>query len=278
MFSGRKLLIVTKHKKEHVIIPIVEKELGVQCFVANNFDTDTLGTFTGEIERKDDPITTARNKCMKGMELSDFDMAIASEGSFGPHPTIFFARADDEFLLFVDKKNNIEIFARELTTDTNFSGATISTMEQLKEFADSVQFPTHALIVRKAKDDFREIQKGITDWENLFEAYNHFIKLHSSVYVETDMRAMYNPTRMKVIEKATKKLAGKINSLCPQCSMPGFGITNAEQGLPCNFCHFPTRSTLKFIYTCTKCNYTKEQMYPHNKQTEDPMYCDICNP
>jgi hypothetical protein len=62
MFKGRSLLIATKHKKEEVIAPIFERELGVKCFVSADFDTDELGTFSGEIERKFDPITTARKK------------------------------------------------------------------------------------------------------------------------------------------------------------------------------------------------------------------------
>ena len=108
MFQGRNLLIATKHEKEKVIAPILEKELGVKCFVSSDLDTDKLGTFTGEIERMDDPITTARNKCLTGMDLTNCDLAIASEGSFGPHPTMYFITADEEFLLFVDKKNYIE--------------------------------------------------------------------------------------------------------------------------------------------------------------------------
>jgi hypothetical protein len=56
MFKGRKLIIATKHKKEIVIAPILEKGLGVKCFTDETFDTDRLGTFTGEIERKLDPI------------------------------------------------------------------------------------------------------------------------------------------------------------------------------------------------------------------------------
>lgn len=51
-FSQRKLVIATKHHKEKVIAPLIEKVLGVECFVGKNFDTDTLGTFTGEVERK----------------------------------------------------------------------------------------------------------------------------------------------------------------------------------------------------------------------------------
>ena len=49
MFAGRKVLIATKHKKELVLSPILEKELVVSCFVSEQFDTDILGTFSGEI-------------------------------------------------------------------------------------------------------------------------------------------------------------------------------------------------------------------------------------
>lgn len=278
MFNNRKLVIATKHEKEIVIAPLFEKELGVRCVVAKNFDTDVLGTFTGEVERKDDPIATARNKCLMAMELNDADLAIASEGSFGVHPSIFFVSADDELLLFLDKKNDLEIIARELSTDTNFNGEEIKSEKQLIDFATKVNFPSHALILRKAKNDFTEIVKGIADWETLNKTFHQFLEKYGTAFFETDMRAMYNPTRMKVIEKATQKLIDKINSCCPQCNTPGFGITDAKRGLRCIQCHFPTRSTLSYVYTCQKCFYSKEEMYPNNKTTEDPMYCDVCNP
>lgn len=278
MFNNRNLVIATKHEKEIVIAPLLENELGVQCLVAKNFDTDVLGTFTGEVERKDDPITTARNKCLMAMELNNSDLAIASEGSFGIHPSIFFAPADDEILLFLDRKNDLEIIARELSTDTNFNGEEIKTEKQLVDFARKVKFPSHALIIRKAKNDFTEIVKGIADWETLNKTFHQFLEKYGTAFFETDMRAMYNPTRMKVIEKATKKLVDKINSCCPQCNTPGFGITDGKQGLPCSYCGNETRSTLSYIYTCQKCSYTKKDMYPNKKTEEDPMYCDRCNP
>ncbi len=278
MFSGRNLLIATKHEKEKIIAPLSEGGLGVKCFVPENFDTDVLGTFTGEVERKDDPVTTARNKCLLAMQQYDCDMAVASEGSFGMHPFMLFIYADEEIVLFIDKKNDLEIISKVLSTETNFNGEEIKSEEQLKDFAKRVKFPTHGLIVRKAKNDFTEIIKGITDWENLKTTYYHFLEKYGAAFVETDMRAMYNPSRMKVIEKATQKLIAKINSCCPQCHTPGFGITDRKEGLPCSLCGFKTRSTLSYIYTCQKCSYTKEEMYPNNKKVEDPMYCDICNP
>ncbi len=278
MFKGRKLLIATKHEKEKVIAPILEKEMGVKCFVINNFDTDELGTFTGEVERKDDPIITARKKCLMAMELTNCDLAVASEGSFGQHPTIYFVPADDEFLVFIDKKNDLEIIVRELSTETNFNGAEIKTETELNEFSAKANFPTHGLILRKSKDDFSNIVKGINNLEQLNNTFYNLIGDYGTAYIETDMRAMYNPTRMKVIEQAAVKLAEKVNSLCPNCKFPGYGITDSQQGLPCEICKFPTRSILSHIYSCKKCSFTNTKQYPNGKKTENPMNCDICNP
>ena len=278
MFKGRKLVIATKHEKEKVIAPILEKELGVKCFVTPDLDTDLLGTFTGEVGRKDDPIITARKKCLIAMELSNCDLSVASEGSFGQHPYLPFVPADDEFLLFIDKKNNVEIIARELSTETNFNGKQINTEEELNEFATHANFPSHGLILRKSKDDFKNIIKGIRNEEQLQIIFCNLIANEGTAYIETDMRAMHNPTRMKVIEAAAFKLANKINSLCPECQMPGFGITEAKSGLPCKACNYQTSSIISHVYTCKKCSFIHEKKHPNGKLTEDPMYCDVCNP
>lgn len=278
MFQNRKLVIATKHQKEQVIAPILEKELGVLCFTDETFDTDTLGTFTGEIERTLDPISAAREKCLRAMEMNKCDLGVASEGSFAPHPSLFFINADDEFLIFIDKKNNLEIIARELSTETNFNGKQLTTETELLDFATSIGFPTHGLILRKTKDDVSEIYKGITNLEILKKTFQRLQHQYQSAYAETDMRAIYNPTRMKVIKKATIKLVEKIKSTCPECHTPGFGITQAKKGLTCSLCGSPTNSTLSYTYQCQRCNYTKEEMYPNKKTTEDPMYCDYCNP
>lgn len=278
MFEGRHLIIATKHQKEKVIAPILEKELGVKCFVAFNLDTDKLGTFTGEEERKDNPITTARKKCLMAMELNHCDLAIASEGSFGPHPSLPFITADDEFLLFLDKKNNLEIIVREISTETNFNCSVIQTEKELSDFANNANFPSHGLILRKSKTDFSNIVKGINNLEQLNSVFSHFISEGGKVFIETDMRAMNNPTRMNVIASATIKLVKKINTHCPVCQMPGFGITEAKHGLPCLLCNFPTRSILSHVFFCQKCYFKNEEKYPHGKQNEDPIFCDVCNP
>jgi hypothetical protein len=278
MFQDRKVIIATKHQKENVIAPILEIELGVSCFVDSTFDTDTLGTFTGEIERRHDPISTAREKCLQAMKINNCDLGIASEGSFGPHPTLFFVSADEEFLIFIDTTNNIEIVVRELSTSTNFNGMQIRSQKELMTFAKGIGFPEHGLILSKSKDENLDIHKGITDIEILVKSFEELSSKYNSVYAETDMRAMYNPTRMNVIREATIKLVQKIKSTCPQCHMPGFGITEAKRGLECSLCGSPTNSVLSYIYACGHCKFKKEEMFPNKKTTEDPGYCDYCNP
>ena len=278
LFSNRKLVIATKHKKEKVIAPLIEKSLGVKCFVPEDFDTDVLGTFTGETERKDDPLTTLRNKCHMAMALTNCDLAIASEGSFGMHPSIFFAHADDEILMLVDKKNDLEIAARELSVDTNYDGSEVSAEDELVKFAKKAGFPSHGLVLRIQKDKVEDIHKGITDWDSLKRIYAQLIYRHDKAYVETDMRAMYNPTRMGVIEIAARRLVDKINSCCPQCGTPGFAVTGTKPGLPCGFCGLPTQLALAYVWSCVKCQFTKEESVPNEKNEADPQYCDHCNP
>jgi hypothetical protein len=111
------------------------------------------------------------------------------------------------------KKNNLEIIERELSLKTNFNGTKVKTEKELTEFANSAKFSSHALILRKAKHDYTEIIKGINNWQTLTETFQLLINKYGSAYAETDMRALYNPTRMEVIETATKKLIKKINSL-----------------------------------------------------------------
>jgi ribosomal protein L37E len=278
MFQNRKLLIATKHGKEKVIAPLLERELGVICFTDSRLDTDVLGTFTGEVERILDPFSAAREKCRLGAEISGSDLVLASEGSFGPHPSLYFISADQEILLLVDLKNKLEIFVAELSTSTNFSGREIHDEEELNAFAEQAGFPEHGLILRKSKDSMDDLHKGIRDSDTLFNVFGALFSQYGTVYVETDMRAMCNPTRLEVIKKATEKLLQKIASVCPDCGIPGFGITDAEKGLPCSQCGFPTQSVKAHIFTCGSCGFQKTHLYPNQKKVENPQYCHRCNP
>ncbi|MFM7710876.1 MAG: DUF6671 family protein, partial [Ferruginibacter sp.] len=176
------------------------------------------------------------------------------------------------------KKNNKEIIARDLSTETNFSSFEPRSLEGLRAFAKRVQFPSHGLIVKNKITGFDDIRKGITDIQKLEVIYHQFKKKYGSVFVETDMRAHVNPTRMDFIRKMTFKLVNHIQSVCPVCKSPGFVVTDIIDGLPCQWCGLPTNAILKHIYRCQSCNHFVIKENPHGKIHEDPMYCNYCNP
>ncbi len=278
MFQNRDLLIATMHKKEVVLAPLFEQKLGVKAFVPKNYDTDSFGTFTGEVERKENTLNTVRQKCLQALKFYNYDLGIASEGSFGPHPIIPFLPANEEIIIFIDLKNDLEIIGRKIEIETNFSSREVESYKELEEFAKNSKFPSHGLILKCSDDKKSPILKGINQWKLLKSSFVDLKSFGSKILVETDMRAMHNPTRMNTIKKAGEALVEKINSKCPSCFIPGFGITSASPGLPCEFCGSPTKSIKSYTYHCHKCSYETIEEFPKGKFTEDPMYCDYCNP
>jgi hypothetical protein len=278
MFEGRTLLIATKHAKERVIAPVLQQALGVRCQVTNNFNTDQFGTFSGEVVRSLSPIETLREKCITALHEYQTDLVVASEGSFGSHPSLFFVPADDELIMLKGTKNNLEIIAREVSTETCFDKQNVTAWNELEQFALRCGFPSHAIILKDRETDFQQVIKGINRWERLKEGYESLIINSEAIHAETDMRACYNPTRMKVIERAAVRLVEKIQSTCPQCNMPGFEVHQLVAGLPCNDCGAPTRSPVAEMYLCKHCLYSLEKKFPKGKMKEDPTYCDYCNP
>jgi len=277
-WENRRGCIVSMHKKQEVIAPLLSSGVGIICTPLEAVDTDALGTFSGEVERKGSPLEALRAKCQLAIDCGWDDIVIASEGSFGPHPQMYFAYADDEWVMFKDVKNNLEILGRHVSTHTNFDAKEVSDWKALQLFAEQVKFPSHALILRPAVDVYSEMQKGISNWEKLEEVFHSIKETFGSVYVETDMRAHFNPSRMAVIQRATEDLVRMIKSVCPSCNAPGYGVVEVFPGLPCESCGMPTASTLKHLYRCQHCSHSSEHLYPRGKKKESPMYCSFCNP
>lgn len=277
-FGGRKLVIATKHKKDLVIGPPLKAAFGLDFFSSEGLDTDTLGTFSGEMERLYNPINAARIKCNMAMDIHQVDMAISSEGSFGPHPHIFFMPADEEYLMFMDRKHEIEVVVKTITTNTNYNSISLTSTDHLNEFLTRVKFPSHGLILRKSAKDYTCIDKGIVCENILMDRVDFYLKKFGHYYLETDMRAMFNPTRMEIIKNLVDHLIVDMNRICPKCSFPGFSVSDVVRGLICSNCHWPTKSVKELIYTCKKCGFFQIEMNAEAKKEEDPMYCDFCNP
>ncbi|MGB5960254.1 MAG: DUF6671 family protein [Coleofasciculaceae cyanobacterium] len=276
-FVGRVGVIATMHQKEKAIAPLLEQKLGIKVTVPSNLNTDLFGTFTREIKRQGTQIEAARLKAEKALLITNETLAFASEGTFGPHPALAYLPCNREIVLLLDKVNNLEVIGQELSIETNYNHQIINTLEEAFSFAAKVGFPEHGLIVRK-DPEASEVVKGITTEKDLVEAVESALKSHNSIQLETDMRAMYNPTRMKNIEAATRDLIKKCQQLCPQCSYPGFDVAEYKKGLPCAICHLPTSLTLAEIYQCKHCNFRQEVLFPSSVETADPAKCMYCNP
>lgn len=278
LFQGRKSLLTTKHRKEKVIGPLVYVQLGLEVETNHQFDTDLLGTFSGEVERKKSAHETVLEKCKAGLINGDYDLGMASEGSFGPHPSIPFVPCNEELVCLIDLKNNWNLVGKSLSFETNFHGEWINNIAELEEFATRVLFPSHAIILRTKKNEVIDVVKGIQNKSNLINHFKRLKQTNGKVWAESDMRAHLNPTRMKNIALATQNLIDKINSLCPSCQTPGFSVKSIQKGLPCELCQWPSESAISHLYECQACGHSHTLLFPNGQKFIDPMYCQLCNP
>lgn len=278
-FENKTFSVATKHKKE-IVFSNVFTQLGLSFIPAPEIDTDILGTFTGEVERKYSPLETAVHKAkLLAAQINDVDFIIANEGTFGPHPYIPFVASDSEVIVLYDTKKENYFYIHDVSTETNFAEKEIATFEQLHDFLEQVKFPSHALIVSAISNNgVQHFEKAIQDINVLKESINRLVAISKNglVKVQTDMRAHLNPTRMNFIKQCAEKFINELKCLCPQCNYPQFKIKRTERGLPCYNCNTPTQSIKKYIYECVNCNYIEEKR--NDKEFEDPMYCEICNP
>lgn len=220
VFQGRTLVIATMHGKEQVIAPALQTHLGVETIVPQGFNSDRFGTFTGEIKRSGNQLEAARAKVQAAMTQTGVDLGIASEGSFGAHPSIPFVQSNLELLVLVDRKHGYEIRGHHRTSETNMDGKLVSSVEEALDFAHKIGFPDHGIIVRKndrLDQPISELYKNIsTEAELVAIVHKLLADPHSDrIFVETDMRAHRNPTRMKAIAKAVEDLIQNVLSLCP---------------------------------------------------------------
>ncbi|HSV73963.1 MAG TPA: DUF6671 family protein [Chthonomonadales bacterium] len=280
--AGEVAVIATMHGKERVIAPVLSGSLGLDCLVPPAFDTDRFGTFTREIERAGSPLDAVRAKAAAAFErVPHARVAVASEGSFGPHPEIPFAPLGREVVLLVDRHTGLEVVGRDATMDTNFAHCIVDGPQAAFAFAERVHFPGHGLIVMGCRGDRPDphvaLQKGIAAADALERAVREAVALCGGAFVATDMRAHFSPTRMQAIERATLDLVRRYGSRCPVCSCPGFDVTARVPGLPCAWCGEPTQVTRAEVLSCAACGHRSERSVGDGALV-DPGMCDHCNP
>lgn len=275
-YKNQTVLLASKHEKELAISKPFSDRLACSLHV-HDFDTDRFGTFTGEVPRSLSAFETCYLKAKTAANTYGYNLAVASEGSFGVHPSIPFLPSAHEWMVFVDIKRNWIISEQILSQKTNYATLKFDSKTNIDTFLTQVKFPSHALVLQKS-DDNSVIAKGIKDLDSLYMHIENSFKFDKNLILATDMRAMMNPTRMGVIAELADKLATKIATSCPKCESPGFGFKDARGNLPCSICGFATSFHKEEVWGCVNCDYQEYKMRADGLLSVDPTYCVICNP
>lgn len=254
--------------------PLLAEGLGVEVVEADApFDTDSLGTFTGEVERVGDARQAARAKCGLVLGVAGVDLAVASEGSFFSDPVVPVLALNEELVLLVDARWGFEVMGRHMTHRTNWASASVACADELEAFAARIGFPEHGLILRRPGGD---AVKGLRSDAALREAWERLQGEEGGVLAEADMRALHNPTRMAAIGAATRDLVERLQGRCPACARPGWGLVRKLPGLPCLVCGTPTPRAHRAVRACPHCPHTETT--PLDGPPADPAECPRCNP
>ena len=251
-YLGKTAVLTTKHQKEQVIAPAfaTHLQLVTELHLA---DTDQLGTFSGTIPRLGTMHETVITKARLGMTALNCKLGIASEGSFGPHPSMPFIPCDIETMVFIDDEIGFQLTETIISEDTNYQEKIIAPDDKksYQQFCDAIGYPEHGIITSDTP---------------------------SGLKLLSDMRAHMNPRRMKIIAQLAEKLAQRLACCCPKCNISGFGVTEKISGLPCEYCGEKTRLLKSELYSCVKCSYQELHDRADEKKFAEQQYCPQCNP
>ena len=277
-YAGQRVAFLTQHGKERVIAPLLKSALGCHVVRVAGYDTDLLGTFTRDIPRVGTQLEAARRKARIGMQLTGWPLGLASEGSFGLDPQVGMFPWNVEFLIWIDDVRELEVVG-VAQGKANFAHLLAKDWATAEAFAKKWEFPEHCMVVRPEREDDLRIRKGISSWTQLEAAFTWALEQSSSnlIFLEVDVRAHANPTRLENIRLAADDLVKKLRSVCPECGAPGFWIVECIAGLPCEECGTPTQEPRADVLGCAKCQHriTRERT---DRNTADPGRCTYCNP
>lgn len=268
--------LATRHDKLPLIGPSMTAILGVDVR-GSDVDTDSLGTFTGEIERVGTMFDVAVAKARLGMSKEGLSIGLASEGSIAPPPGVPWMVRDLELVVFVDDERNLAIGELASSYDIVTVSEVVTPFDDLHELATRADFPRHALIVRPSVRTDGFVVKGIRSWDELGRSVAEAARKSADgrVHVETDLRAHMCPSRRPTIEEAARKLALRMARTCARCECPGWGMMRFEAGAECTDCGAETPVIRSEVSGCASCGHEESVVIT---PTVDPSRCEWCNP
>ena len=212
--------------------------------VAPDLDTDTLGTFSGEVPRPDALVETCAIKAELAFRSLDVDCAIANEGSYGPIDAVPLVPSGIEIMAFIDRKRGIRIIETLATHRTNWRLLRFKAGDpNVPAAVKAMGFPRYGVFVLVQQRHGSHPIKGLDPLDDVVSAMNQEAKRSEDglAVLIADMRAHRNPTRMRVLRALSWKLAKRLEWLCPKCDAPGFGsIGNRGAACRARICGKPT--------------------------------------
>lgn len=265
----------SRRRKGAVLEPLF-LAAGIGPFTAlDGYDTDQLGTFTGEVARFGTQREAARKKATLALALSEAAMGLGSEGSFSLG-TFGLGSVNLEVLVLIERATGLEVVEQAVASGRHI-GAELSSKAQLFDFATGASFPSHGLVVSVTRKD-RPIAKGIRTWAALELAFSTAQRdsTDGRVFVQSDLRADQNASRMSTIEEAGRSLLRVWNSKCRAFSSPGFAVISETPGRLCSGCGLPTELTSSTTLKCQRCD--AQAVRRNDGLRASPSYCQHCNP
>ena len=267
--------LVTRHAKEAIIAPILRDALGWHVVTNREFDTDQLGTFSGETPRTTSALGCARQKARLACELTGLPKGLGSEGSFDDGPYGGLLPWDQELVTLFDQEQNWCMSGIAHGPSPHHQ-CVVQTEQQLVRFINEIE-TTQGVILYPQSRPPDTLFKGLRGHEAVLHAYRTCQgRHHEAVVVEFDLRAMHFAARRQIIAQATHNLVARWRSRCPACQRQGFWPDHIIDGLPCQLCHGPSNAIARRIAVCEGCQH--EQAYPVQAVFADPVHCSHCNP
>lgn len=277
-YQGQRIGLATIHGKDLALAPPFRRLLGAEIVVAPDLDTDTLGTFSGEVARPGPIVETCVLKAELAFRTLDVDCAIASEGSYGPIDRVPFVSSGVEIMAFVDRRRGFRIVETLATHRTNwrlhrFRAGDPSVPAAVK----AMGFPEYGVFVIAGSDPSRPI-KGLATLDEVVATIDREANRSDDGFaiLIADMRAHRNPARMKVLRALSWKLARRLRELCPACGAPGFGHIQSRRGLPCESCGTPTHWIDFEIDGCAQCGHVEARPRKDGRKTAPKHSCAVC--
>lgn len=270
----KRALLVTKHGKQRLLAPVFT-ESGWALDVAGA-DTDSLGTFSGDVPRRHSPLETARRKALLGVDLGDAPWLVASEGSIGSRwPGIV---DDVELVALVPRDTRTVVMGRAVgygLRAVQFEVDSTTTEDEIIHRCADADLPRHHLLVTTS--DHRDGAIGaLARVEDVLDACHRLARPPRSLTVQTDFRAHLCPSRQLVIVDAARDLMIRMSQECPKCRAAGFGEEESIPGRPCADCGSSTDQAIARRWVCPTCGFDEDR--PVQGALADPSYCSWCNP